>query len=82
MADGDNLVIGATNDSGLPTGLDRTAATPWTALLVTSANGSAVEAEAAAGGTGVAGTSSAPTNRARDASIAAAPCSIRSVSYP
>jgi hypothetical protein len=47
MADGDNLVIGATKDSGLPTGLDRTGATPWTALLVTNANGSAVEAEAA-----------------------------------
>jgi len=58
MADGDNLVVGATNDSNLPTGLDRTGATPWTALLVTNANGSAVEAQAAAGGTGVAGTSS------------------------
>jgi hypothetical protein len=52
MADGDNLVIGATNDSGQPTGLDRTGANACT------------------------------TNRPRDASIAAAPCSIRSVSYP
>ena len=57
MADGDNMVVGATNDSGLPTGLDRAGATPWPALIVTNANGSAVEAEAAAGGTGVAATS-------------------------
>jgi hypothetical protein len=61
MADGDPLVLGATNDETSTTELARRADGPATALLVTNTEGGGVDARATRGGDGVAGTSDSGT---------------------